>query len=190
LLKTEDSAEAGPCRQDTNCLRLHDGFLEVLGRPESNLLAGLHLDGFAGCRVATHPCRALAHLQDAEARVADDLPTSTGSIATPSAPDTNLKRVRKPPPSAHKPPQANGGNEQCPKSKDKPIVSGFLTAVRSSLATISRSRKQKKLPTGYKSRVRSPIARAPSFGVRPEVASAKRRSFRSVTVKAGEYSTT
>src|ERR1044072_4209597 len=69
--KSRDPAEAGPGRQDTNWLRLHHSFLEVLRRPESNLLAGLDLDAFARCRVATHPCRALPKLQEAEARDAD-----------------------------------------------------------------------------------------------------------------------
>src|SRR3981189_875625 len=43
-----------------------DGFLEFLGRPEGNLLAGLDVDRFAGGGVAAHAGGALAHLQDAE----------------------------------------------------------------------------------------------------------------------------
>ena len=42
---------SGVVQAKTNCRRLHDGFLEVLRRPESNLLAGLDLDGFAGCQL-------------------------------------------------------------------------------------------------------------------------------------------
>src|SRR5262245_3664649 len=68
--RTNRSGYCSNCPK-TDCLRLHHGFLEVLRRPESNLLAGLDFDGFARRRVATHPCRALADLQDAEARDAD-----------------------------------------------------------------------------------------------------------------------
>src|SRR3990170_1650559 len=46
---------------------LSDGFLQLLGRAEGNLLAGLDLDGFAGGGVTAHAGGALAHLQDAEA---------------------------------------------------------------------------------------------------------------------------
>ena len=36
------------------------------GGPEGDLLAGLDLDGLAGRRVPSHPCRPLPHLKDAE----------------------------------------------------------------------------------------------------------------------------
>ena len=39
---------------------------QFLGRPECDLLAGLDLDGLAGRRVPSHPCRPLPHLEDAE----------------------------------------------------------------------------------------------------------------------------
>src|SRR5262249_17595675 len=42
-------------------------FLEFFGRAEGDLLAGLDLDRFAGCGIASHTRRALAHHQDAEA---------------------------------------------------------------------------------------------------------------------------
>src|ERR1700733_12809635 len=50
-----------------------DGFLELLGRAEGHLLAGLDVDGFAGGGVAAHARGALAHLQDAETDDADAL---------------------------------------------------------------------------------------------------------------------
>src|SRR6202171_209437 len=50
---------------------LSDGFLELLGRAEGDLLAGLDVDRFAGGRVAAHAGGALAYLQDAEADDAD-----------------------------------------------------------------------------------------------------------------------
>src|SRR6266581_6544896 len=45
---------------------LSDGFLELLGCAESNLLAGLDVDRLAGGGVAAHAGSALAHLQDAK----------------------------------------------------------------------------------------------------------------------------
>jgi len=48
-----------------------DGFLELLGGAEGNLLARLDLDRLAGGGVAAHAGGALAHLQDAEAAEAD-----------------------------------------------------------------------------------------------------------------------
>src|ERR1700712_4779294 len=50
-----------------------DGFLELLGRAEGNLLAGLDLDRFAGGGVAAHAGGALAHLEDAETDDTDTL---------------------------------------------------------------------------------------------------------------------
>src|SRR6266404_4335897 len=52
---------------------LSDGFLQLLGRAEGNLLAGLDVDRFAGGGVAAHAGGALAHLEDAEADDADAL---------------------------------------------------------------------------------------------------------------------
>src|SRR6266852_8787991 len=52
---------------------LSDGFLQLLGCAEGNLLAGLDVDRFAGGGVAAHAGGALAHLQDAEADDADAL---------------------------------------------------------------------------------------------------------------------
>src|SRR6478672_12928714 len=52
---------------------LSDGFLELLGCTEGNLLAGLDVDRLAGGGVAAHAGGALAHLQDAEANDADPL---------------------------------------------------------------------------------------------------------------------
>src|ERR1700738_5101489 len=52
---------------------LSDGFLQLLGCAEGNLLAGLDVDGFTGGRVAAHAGGALAHLQDAETDDADAL---------------------------------------------------------------------------------------------------------------------
>src|SRR5690242_11880642 len=48
-----------------------DGFLEILGDAERDLLRRLDLDGFAGRRIAAHAGRTVAHLKDAEARDAD-----------------------------------------------------------------------------------------------------------------------
>src|SRR5690348_4587539 len=48
-----------------------DGFLEVLGDAEGDLLRRLDLDRLAGRRVAAHARRTVAHLKDAEARDAD-----------------------------------------------------------------------------------------------------------------------
>ena len=48
-----------------------DGFLEILGDAEGDLLRRLDLDRLAGRRVAAHACRTIAHLKDAEARDAD-----------------------------------------------------------------------------------------------------------------------
>src|SRR3954454_16833496 len=48
-----------------------DRLLELLGRPEGNLLAGLDLDRLAGCRIAPHPGGTRAHLEDPEAGDAD-----------------------------------------------------------------------------------------------------------------------
>ena len=48
-------------------------FLQLLGRAEGNLLAGLDVDRFAGGGVAAHAGGALAHLQDAETDDADAL---------------------------------------------------------------------------------------------------------------------
>src|SRR5258705_2171923 len=45
---------------------LSDGFLELLGGAEGNLLAGLDVDRLAGGGVAAHAGSALAHLQDAK----------------------------------------------------------------------------------------------------------------------------
>src|SRR6185369_4893869 len=50
-----------------------DGFLEFLGGAESNFLARLDLDRFAGGRVAARAGGALADLEDAEADDADAL---------------------------------------------------------------------------------------------------------------------
>src|SRR6267378_5953117 len=52
---------------------LSDGFLQLLGCAEGNLLAGLDVDRFAGGGVAAHAGGALAHLQDAETDDADAL---------------------------------------------------------------------------------------------------------------------
>src|ERR1700730_4156882 len=52
---------------------LSDGFLQLLGCAEGNLLAGLDVDRFAGGRVAAHAGGALAHLEDAETDNADAL---------------------------------------------------------------------------------------------------------------------
>src|SRR4030088_2119936 len=52
---------------------LSDGFLQLLGRAEGNLLAGLDVDRFAGGGVAAHAGGALAYLQDAETDDADAL---------------------------------------------------------------------------------------------------------------------
>src|SRR6478672_7882978 len=52
---------------------LSDGFLELLGCTEGNLLAGLDVDGFAGGGVAAHAGGALADLKDAETDDADAL---------------------------------------------------------------------------------------------------------------------
>src|SRR5690606_13133392 len=48
-----------------------DGFLEFLGRAESDFLAGLDLDLFAGRRVTAHARRTLADLQNPETADAD-----------------------------------------------------------------------------------------------------------------------
>src|ERR1700682_731812 len=50
-----------------------DGFLELLGGAEGNLLAGLDVDRFAGGGVAAHAGGALAHLEDAKTDDADAL---------------------------------------------------------------------------------------------------------------------
>src|SRR6266851_8685572 len=52
---------------------LSDGFLQLLGRAEGYLLAGLDVDRFAGGGVAAHAGGALAYLQDAETDDADAL---------------------------------------------------------------------------------------------------------------------
>src|SRR5258708_20227285 len=52
---------------------LSDGFLQLLGCAEGNLLAGLDVDRLAGSGVAAHAGGALAHLQDAETDDADAL---------------------------------------------------------------------------------------------------------------------
>ena len=67
-------AEAGPVQANNRHTHLHHGFLEVLRGSESNLLAGLDLDGFARSRVTPHPRGALAHLQDAKTVDADPRP--------------------------------------------------------------------------------------------------------------------
>lgn len=48
-----------------------DGFLEFFGSAESDFLAGLNLDLFAGRRVTAHARRTLTDLQDAETADAD-----------------------------------------------------------------------------------------------------------------------
>src|SRR5688572_26573286 len=48
-----------------------DGFLEFLGRAESDFLAGLDLDRFAGRRVTAHTSGTLANLQHTETADAD-----------------------------------------------------------------------------------------------------------------------
>src|SRR6267154_5816893 len=68
----------GPCkprRDDAKNRKdvLSDGFLQLLGCAEGNLLAGLDVDRFTGGRVAAHAGSALAHLQDAETDDADAL---------------------------------------------------------------------------------------------------------------------
>src|SRR6516162_3781514 len=50
-----------------------DGFLELLGSAEGDLLGGLDVDRFAGRGVAAHARRTLAYLQDAEPDDADTL---------------------------------------------------------------------------------------------------------------------
>src|SRR5579875_357350 len=50
-----------------------DRFLQFLGRAERDFLAGLDLDRFAGCGVASHACGTLAHLQDAKSADANAL---------------------------------------------------------------------------------------------------------------------
>src|SRR4051794_8285257 len=50
-----------------------DGFLELLGSAEGNLLAGLDLDLLAGGGVAAHAGSALADLEDTEADDANPL---------------------------------------------------------------------------------------------------------------------
>src|ERR1700733_15211417 len=64
-----------PCRDDAKSGKrvLSDGFLQLLGRAEGNLLAGLDVDRFAGGGVAAHAGGALAHLQDTETNDADAL---------------------------------------------------------------------------------------------------------------------
>ena len=52
-------------------VRESDRFLEFLGGPEGDLLAGLDLDGLARRRIAPHACRTLADLQDAETTETD-----------------------------------------------------------------------------------------------------------------------
>src|SRR6267378_3723156 len=52
---------------------LSDGFLQLLGCAEGNLLASLDVDRFAGGGVAAHAGGALAHLQDAETDDTDAL---------------------------------------------------------------------------------------------------------------------
>src|SRR5712675_3767947 len=59
-------SRAGMTRSQSWKRALSDGFLQLLGRAEGNLLAGLDVDGFAGSGVAAHAGGALAHLQDAE----------------------------------------------------------------------------------------------------------------------------
>src|SRR3954464_7565115 len=53
--------------------RRSDGFLQLLGGAEGDLLAGLDVDGFAGGGIAAHASGALAHLEDAEADNTDAL---------------------------------------------------------------------------------------------------------------------
>src|ERR1700755_2797629 len=50
-----------------------DGFLQLLGGAEGDLLAGLDVDRFAGGGIAAHAGGALADLEDAEADNADAL---------------------------------------------------------------------------------------------------------------------
>ena len=52
-------------------LEASDRFFQFLRRAECDLLAGLDLDGLAGCRVAAHAGRALAYLEDTKAADAD-----------------------------------------------------------------------------------------------------------------------
>ena len=48
-----------------------NGFIELLGRPEGDLLRGLDLDRLTGLRVAPCAGGSLAHLQNAKAGQAD-----------------------------------------------------------------------------------------------------------------------
>src|SRR3954447_3436433 len=50
-----------------------DGFLQLLGGAEGDLLAGFDVDRFAGGGIAAHAGGALAHLEDAEADNTDAL---------------------------------------------------------------------------------------------------------------------
>src|SRR5216684_2200632 len=59
---------------------LSDGFLQLLGCAEGNLLAGLDVDRFAGGGVAAHAGGALAHLQDAETDDTDALSLLLGQL--------------------------------------------------------------------------------------------------------------
>src|SRR5262249_56073972 len=53
--------------------QLLDRHLQVLGRPECDLLARFDLDGFSGRGVSPHAGRALPDLQDAKTRNSDPL---------------------------------------------------------------------------------------------------------------------
>src|SRR4051812_13203796 len=50
-----------------------DGFLQLLGRAEGDLLAGLDVDRLAGGGIAPHAGGALANLENAETHDADSL---------------------------------------------------------------------------------------------------------------------
>ena len=74
LMFAEDKEKGGPGSAVTRPIpspEALDGFLEILGDAEGDLLRRLDLDGLAGRRVAAHACRTIAHLKDAEARDAD-----------------------------------------------------------------------------------------------------------------------
>src|SRR6185312_14032646 len=74
LMFAEDKEKGGPGSAVTRPIpspEALDGFLEVLGDAEGDLLRRLDLDGLAGRRVAAHACRTIAHLKDTEARDAD-----------------------------------------------------------------------------------------------------------------------
>jgi hypothetical protein len=64
------SAPTGQGQRDL-CAGLLDRHLQVLGRAERDLLAGLDLDGFAGRRISAHAGCARPDLQDAKTRNLD-----------------------------------------------------------------------------------------------------------------------